>query len=68
MCSSARYAALLVLLLASVARAAETETQYLSGDAGQSRISCPASPRISPHPPHLLSRIHPALHPFAWDA
>jgi hypothetical protein len=28
---SARYAALLVLLLASVARAAETETQYLSG-------------------------------------
>ena len=31
MCLSARYAALLVLLLASVARAAETETQYLSG-------------------------------------
>jgi Glycosyl hydrolases family 2, TIM barrel domain/Glycosyl hydrolases family 2, sugar binding domain/Glycosyl hydrolases family 2 len=31
MCSSARYAALLLLLLASVARAAETETQYLSG-------------------------------------
>ena len=29
--SSVRYAALLVLLLASVARAAETETQYLSG-------------------------------------
>ena len=29
--SSARYAALLILLLASVARAAETETQYLSG-------------------------------------
>jgi beta-galactosidase/beta-glucuronidase len=28
---SARYAALLVLLVASVARAAETETQYLSG-------------------------------------
>jgi hypothetical protein len=28
---SARYAALLILLLASVARAAETETQYLSG-------------------------------------
>jgi Glycosyl hydrolases family 2, TIM barrel domain/Glycosyl hydrolases family 2, sugar binding domain/Glycosyl hydrolases family 2 len=31
MCSLARYAALLVLLLASVARASETETQYLSG-------------------------------------
>jgi Glycosyl hydrolases family 2, TIM barrel domain/Glycosyl hydrolases family 2, sugar binding domain/Glycosyl hydrolases family 2 len=31
MCSSVRYAALLVLLLASVARAAETETQYLTG-------------------------------------
>ena len=31
MSSSARYAVLLVLLLASVARAAETETQYLSG-------------------------------------
>ena len=31
MFSSARYAALLVLLLASVAHAAETETQYLSG-------------------------------------
>jgi hypothetical protein len=31
MCSLARYAALLVLLLASGARAAETETQYLSG-------------------------------------
>ncbi len=31
MCSSVRYAALLVLLLASVARAAKTETQYLSG-------------------------------------
>ncbi len=31
MYSSARYAALLVLLLASVARAAETQTQYLSG-------------------------------------
>src|ERR1017187_314652 len=31
MCSSVRYAALLVLLLASVARAAETETKYLSG-------------------------------------
>ncbi len=31
MCSSFRYAALLLLLFASVARAAETETQYLSG-------------------------------------
>jgi hypothetical protein len=31
MSSSVRYAALFVLLLASVARAAETETQYLSG-------------------------------------
>jgi hypothetical protein len=31
MCSLARYVALLVILLASVARAAETETQYLSG-------------------------------------
>jgi beta-galactosidase/beta-glucuronidase len=31
MCSLARHAALLVLLLASVARAAETEIQYLSG-------------------------------------
>src|ERR1022692_1318626 len=31
MCLSARYAALFVLLLASVARAAETETEYLSG-------------------------------------
>jgi hypothetical protein len=31
MCGLARYAALLVLLMASVARAAETETQFLSG-------------------------------------
>ena len=31
MCSLARYAALSILLLASVARASETETQYLSG-------------------------------------
>jgi hypothetical protein len=31
MCSSVRYAALLVLLLASTGRAAETKTQYLSG-------------------------------------
>jgi hypothetical protein len=31
MCFSGRYAALLLLLLASAARAAETETQYLSG-------------------------------------
>jgi beta-galactosidase/beta-glucuronidase len=31
MCSSVRYAVLLVLLLASVARAAKTETHYLSG-------------------------------------
>jgi hypothetical protein len=31
MCFSVRHAAVLVLLLASVARAAETETQYLSG-------------------------------------
>jgi hypothetical protein len=31
MCLSGRYAALLILLLASAARAAETETQYLSG-------------------------------------
>jgi Glycosyl hydrolases family 2, TIM barrel domain/Glycosyl hydrolases family 2, sugar binding domain/Glycosyl hydrolases family 2 len=31
MCSSVRYAALLVLILSSVARAAQTETQYLSG-------------------------------------
>lgn len=31
MCSSIRYAALLVLLLASIGKAAETQTQYLSG-------------------------------------
>ena len=31
MSSSARYAALLVLLLASIARGAQTQTQYLSG-------------------------------------
>jgi hypothetical protein len=31
MCLSARYTTLLILLLTSVARAAETETQYLSG-------------------------------------
>ena len=31
MCLSVRHAAVLVLLVASVARAAETETKYLSG-------------------------------------
>jgi hypothetical protein len=36
--SSVRYAALLVLLLATVARAAETETQYLSGQGKDDMI------------------------------
>jgi hypothetical protein len=44
MCSFGRYAALLVLVLASVARAADTETQYLSGlgkdDPVQWQIMC----------------------------